>query len=190
MRRLLLLLVLLGAVVINAQAQDGYRYAKRGYFRSVRVGALHDMTTSHTLDVGHSIDLVNGYAFNKWFMMGGGIGVLYTIYGVDLDDNSGQTNIKVPVYLHLRANVLDRKVTPYFALNLGGGFCKGYLPNLGPNGHPEQLNGSYEFYYMEPQIGAAVRFGGGKMLELGLSFYADFGRGMNGGPKLNIGFTW
>ena len=189
MKRLLLLIVLLTSVVLNVEAQE-YRYAKRGYFRSVRVGALHDMTTAISLDVGCSVDLVNGYAFNKWFMMGGGIGVQYTIYNIDSDDNSGQTNVKVPIYLHLRANVLDRKVTPYFALNLGGGFCKGYLPNLGPNGNPEQLNGSYEFYYMEPQIGAAVRFGGGKMLELGLSFYADFGRGLNGGPKLNIGFTW
>lgn len=184
MKRFLLLLVLLGAVVINAEAQE-YRYAKRGYFRSVRVGVI-----ATSLDVGHSVDLVNGYAFNKWFMMGGGIGVLYTIYGVDLDNNSGQSNIKVPVYLHLRANVLDRKVTPYFALNLGGGFCKGYLPDLGPDANRAEVNGSYEFYYMEPQIGAAVRFGGGKMLELGLSFYADFGRGLNGGPKLNIGFTW
>jgi hypothetical protein len=184
MKRFLLLLVLLGAVVINAEAQE-YRYAKRGYFRSVRVGVI-----ATSLDVGHSVDLVNGYAFNKWFMMGGGIGVQYTIYNIDSDDNSGQTNVKVPIYLHLRANVLDRKVTPYFSLNLGGGFCKGYLPDLGPDAAPAEINGSYEFYYVEPLAGIAVRFGGGKMLELGLSFQADFGRGMNGGPKFGVGFTW
>ena len=184
MKRFLLLLVLLGAVVINAEAQE-YRYAKRGYFRSVRVGVI-----ATSLDVGHSVDLVNGYAFNKWFMMGGGIGVQYTIYNIDSDDNSGQTNVKVPIYLNLRANVLDRKVTPYFSLNLGGGFCKGYLPDLGPDANRAEVNGSYEFYYVEPLAGVAVRFGGGKMLELGLSLYADFGRGMNGGPKLGVGFTW
>lgn len=184
MKRFLLLLVLLGAVVINAEAQE-YRYAKRGYFRSVRVGVI-----ATSLDVGHSVDLVNGYAFNKWFMMGGGIGVQYTIYNIDSDDNSGQTNVKVPIYLNLRANVLDRKVTPYFSLNLGGGFCKGYLPDLGPDAAPAEINGSYEFYYVEPLAGIAVRFGGGKMLELGLSFQADFGRGMNGGPKFGVGFTW
>lgn len=184
MKRFLLLLVLLGAVVINAEAQE-YRYAKRGYFRSVRVGVI-----ATSLDVGHSVDLVNGYAFNKWFMMGGGIGVQYTIYNIDSDDNSGQTNVKVPIYLNLRANVLDRKVTPYFSLNLGGGFCKGYLPDLGPDAAPAEINGSYEFYYVEPLAGIAVRFGGGKMLEFGLSLQADFGRGMNGGPKLGVGFTW
>ena len=184
MKRFLLLLVLLGAVVINAEAQE-YRYAKRGYFRSVRVGVI-----ATSLDVGHSVDLVNGYAFNKWFMMGGGIGVQYTIYNIDSDDNSGQTNVKVPIYLNLRANVLDRKVTPYFSLNLGGGFCKGYLPDLGPDAAPAEINGSYEFYYVEPLVGIAVRFGGGKMLELGFSFQADFGRGMNGGPKFGVGFTW
>jgi hypothetical protein len=189
MKRFLLLLVLLGAVVINAEAQE-YRYAKRGYFRSVRVGVMNDLTTATSLDVGHSVDLVNGYAFNKWFMMGGGIGVQYTIYNIDSDDNSGQTNVKVPIYLNLRANVLDRKVTPYFSLNLGGGFCKGYLPDLGPDAAPAEINGSYEFYYVEPLAGIAVRFGGGKMLELGLSFQADFGRGMNGGPKFGVGFTW
>ena len=184
MKRFLLLLVLLGAVVINAEAQE-YRYAKRGYFRSVRVGVV-----ATSLDVGHSVDLVNGYAFNKWFMMGGGIGVQYTIYNIDSDDNSGQTNVKVPIYLNLRANVLDRKVTPYFSLNLGGGFCKGYLPDLGPDAAPAEINGSYEFYYVEPLAGIAVRFGGGKMLELGLSLYADFGRGISGGPKFGVGFTW
>ena len=189
MKRFLLLLVLLGAVVINAEAQE-YRYAKRGYFRSVRVGVMNDLTTATSLKVGHSVDLVNGYAFNKWFMMGGGIGVQYTIYNIDSDDNSGQTNVKVPIYLNLRANVLDRKVTPYFSLNLGGGFCKGYLPDLGPDAAPAEINGSYEFYYVEPLAGIAVRFGGGKMLELGLSLQADFGRGMNGGPKLGVGFTW
>lgn len=190
MKRFLLLLVLLGAVVINAEAQE-YRYAKRGYFRSVRVGVMHDQTTTFSLEkVGHSVDLVNGYAFNKWFMMGGGIGVQYTIYNIDSDDNSGQTNVKVPIYLNLRANVLDRKVTPYFSLNLGGGFCKGYLPDLGPDAAPAEINGSYEFYYVEPLAGVAVRFGGGKMLEFGLSLQADFGRGMNGGPKLCVGFTW
>ena len=186
MKRFLLLLVLLGAVVINAEAQE-YRYAKRGYFRSVRIGVI---TAFSNENVGCSVDLVNGYAFNKWFMMGGGIGVQYTIYNIDSDDNSGQTNVKVPIYLHLRANVLDRKVTPYFSLNLGGGFCKGYLPDLGPDAAPAEINGSYEFYYVEPLAGIAVRFGGGKMLELGLSFQADFGRGMNGGLKFGVGFTW
>ncbi|MBQ7311355.1 MAG: hypothetical protein IJW88_07490 [Alistipes sp.] len=189
MKRLLLLIVLLTSVVLNVEAQE-YRYAKRGYFRSVRIGVMNDQTTATSLDVGCSVDLVNGYAFNKWFMMGGGIGVQYTIYNIDSDDNSGQTNVKVPIYLHLRANVLDRKVTPYFSLNLGGGFCKGYLPDLGPDANRAEVNGSYEFYYVEPLAGVAVRFGGGKMLELGLSFYADFGRGMNGGPRLGVGFTW
>ena len=190
MKRFLLLLILLGAVVINAEAQE-YRYAKRGYFRSVRIGVMHDQTTTFSLEkVGCSVDLVNGYAFNKWFMMGGGIGVQYTIFNIDSDDNSGQTNVKVPIYLHLRANVLDRKVTPYFSLNLGGGFCKGYLPDLGPDANRAEVNGSYEFYYVEPLAGVAVRFGGGKMLELGLSFCADFGRGISGGPKFGVGFTW
>ena len=87
MKRFLLLLVLLGAVVINAEAQE-YRYAKRGYFRSVRIGVI---TAFSNENVGCSVDLVNGYAFNKWFMMGGGIGVQYTIFNIDSDDNSGQT---------------------------------------------------------------------------------------------------
>ena len=186
MKRLFLFIVLLASVAISAEAQE-YRYAKRGYFRSVRIGVI---TAFSNENVGCSVDLVNGYAFNKWFMMGGGIGVQYTIYNIDSDDNSGQTNVKVPIYLNLRANVLDRKVTPYFSLNLGGGFCKGYLPDLGPDAAPAEINGSYEFYYVEPLAGIAVRFGGGKMLELGLSFCADFGRGISGGPKFGVGFTW
>ncbi len=186
MKRLFLFIVLLASVAFSAEAQE-YRYAKRGYFRSVRIGVI---TAFSNENVGCSVDLVNGYAFNKWFMMGGGIGVQYTIFNIDSDDNSGQTNVKVPIYLHLRANVLDRKVTPYFSLNLGGGFCKGYLPDLGPDANRAEVNGSYEFYYVEPLAGVAVRFGGGKMLELGLSFCADFGRGISGGPKFGVGFTW
>lgn len=184
MRQLLLLLAVLTVGIFSTEAQE-YRYAKRGYFGTARVSATN-VYSILTSSPGFSAEVINGYSFNKWFMMGVGVGVVYSNYKKEYN---GTGNVRVPLYLHLRANVLDRKVTPYFTLNMGGGFCKGYQPPI-TDGAAEEINGSFGFYCLEPQVGVAVRLKGGRMLDLGLSLYSDVGRGFNGFPKLGIGFTW
>jgi len=56
-------------------------------------------------------DVVNGYRFNPYFYSGFGIGVnVWT---------NGSRIVTLPLFFHLRANFMDRLVSPYFSLNAG-----------------------------------------------------------------------
>lgn len=184
MKRLVVLMSLLlslGGVVAAEGTAPQYRYGSRGYFGTARAN-VQTMSAFWFNDPAVGVDLINGYSFNPWFMLGGGVGFIYTCV-------PGEGAVRIPIYLHLRANVLDRKVTPFFSLNLGGGFCKGYQPGLS-DGAAEEPNGHYWFSCIEPQVGVAVYLKNGRMIDFGASIYLDAGRGLNGGLKFGIGFTW
>lgn len=56
-------------------------------------------------------DVVNGYQFNPYFYLGFGIGVNVWTNGSDI--------VTLPFFAHLRANFMDRPVSPFFALSAG-----------------------------------------------------------------------
>ena len=176
MRRLLLLLVLLGAVVINAQAQDGYRYAKRGYFGAVNLNCI---VWDDNSSVGVGAEVINGYSFNKWFMLGAGV-------GANLMPYKGYKNEQViealiPIFVHTRFNILDRRVTPFFSLSIGGGIL---VDNYN--------KGASSSIYLDPKLGVAVRLKSGKMVDIGISRL--FGGGIWIGPyngiKFGVSYVW
>ncbi len=186
MKKFILLVILAFTISVAAvgkgNANREYNYGKRGYFGTARASYSLADCSPYRPGSGFAADIINGYSFNHWFSLGAGIGIITTA------EQEGN-NIRIPVYIHLRANVLDRKVTPFFAVNLGGGICKGFLPNI-INGSPAEENGHYGFYSFEPQAGVAVRFKNGKMIDFGVSAFADFGRGINVCGKFGVGFTW
>lgn len=93
--------------------------------------------------------------------------------------------IRIPIYLHLRTNILDRRVSPFVALNLGGGVHKGYIP-LGYS-NPEVENDFHIFAYGEPQIGVVLRLKDGRMVDIGASVPLY---NLDAGLKFGVGFTW
>ncbi len=58
-------------------------------------------------------NMINGGQVSPFFFIGGGVGLRYYF-----DDDVAL----VPVFVHARANVLDNKVSPYFALSIGYSF--------------------------------------------------------------------
>lgn len=178
MKRLFTLLTLI-LLVTTAMAQTReYRYGKRGYFGSATAAyAMHNNTHP-----GFSAEIVNGYSFNPWFMLGGGVGAVWY-------NSQGNGTGKGYAFVHLRANVLDRRVTPFFALNIGGGYCQGYLKGF-RDGKPEELNGHYGFYCAEPKVGVGIRMKNGHIIDLGASLYMDAGRGVDAAFKIGIGYNW
>ncbi|MDC8001627.1 hypothetical protein POV26_11305 [Aequorivita todarodis] len=56
------------------------------------------------------INLINGGQISPYFFIGGGTGLRYYF-----DAEAAL----IPVFVHARANVLDKKVSPYFALSVG-----------------------------------------------------------------------
>lgn len=72
----------------------------KGYF-----GLLEGSIPCLIGEIGATV--VNGYRVCPQFAVGGGIGFLF--FG----------NLNIPLFLHLRSDFLNRRVSPYFALNLG-----------------------------------------------------------------------
>lgn len=60
-------------------------------------------------------NVVNGYRFGSRFVAGIGLGLRqYT--------GTGNTNLLLPVFIHLRTNILNRKVSPYISADIGTSF--------------------------------------------------------------------
>ena len=184
-----MLALFLGSAIGSEKPKREYRYGDKGYFGTARANYI--MWNFDSSIPAVSVDIINGYSFNPWFMLGGGLGVVYTHYSGDKSsDNKSHGAVRVPVYLHLRGNLLDRRVTPFLAVNLGGGFCKGYAERHLIY-HPEIINHLYGFLYEEVQLGVAARLKGGQMIDFGLSVPLDImGHGANGGLKFSFGYTW
>ena len=56
------------------------------------------------------INMINGGQLSPYFFIGGGVGLRYYF-----DDDVAL----IPVFVHARTNILDKKVSPYFALSVG-----------------------------------------------------------------------
>lgn len=57
------------------------------------------------------LDIVNGYRFNPYCFLGGGVG--FNIF------TNGENFVTIPVFIQGRFNLLDRNTSPFLTLNLG-----------------------------------------------------------------------
>ena len=100
-----------------------YDYFQRGVFFSVDLSAGN--TFNERINTSYGIDMTAGYRFCPQFVLAAGFGgysyknATATVSGGDLRNN--QTT-SVPVFLRLRSDILDRKVSPYVQLDLGYSF--------------------------------------------------------------------
>lgn len=135
------------------------RFASKGYFGQAEFnfGVYND---NHFR--GYGIDVINGYRTSPWFAVGVGVGARY----MDWDA------LAVPFYVHLRTDILDRKVTPYFAANIGGAYMFGM--NI----------------FIEPSCGVGIRLGKGRQVNIGfgVTTFLSFGPAL--GCTLSAGYAW
>ncbi len=127
-----------------------------GYFGMVKATLPYFIT---------GVDIVNGYRFCPQFAMGIGI-------GLEMYEYSG---VGVPLYLHLRSDILEKKVSPYFAMDMGVRF----IPWAGIP------------VYASPQIGVSYNVGKKyrmtSALEIPLLF---FGNVIGIAPGVSVGFCF
>ncbi|MDR0332749.1 MAG: hypothetical protein LBI15_04725 [Dysgonamonadaceae bacterium] len=81
----------------------------RGYMGTIELGSGFVDGTDIT---NVSLSVVNGYRFLPQFALGLGVGI-ENFNGYKYTGNS------VPIFLHLRSDFLDRKVSPYIVINYG-----------------------------------------------------------------------
>ena len=123
MKRFLITSITLLALASVAHASEKPDYFQKGAFFSVDLSAGN--TFNERVNTSYGIDMAAGYRFCPQFVLAAGFGghaytsATATISGGELRNN--QTT-SVPVFLRLRSDILDRKVSPYAQLDLGYSF--------------------------------------------------------------------
>jgi hypothetical protein len=93
---------------ISAQDNEGLRTGYRGI---TEVGYQFGLGT-YGLD-RLKFNMINGGQFSPFFYLGGGVGLRYYF-----DDDVAL----IPVFVHARTNIMDKKISPYFAFSIGYSF--------------------------------------------------------------------
>ena len=133
--------VLLGTVMsISAFAQtssQANKYFTKGFYLGVDASAgavANDRITLSSRNINYGIDMAAGYRFFPQLVVAAGFGGhAYTCSSTTVDGGPMQTNFttSVPVFLRLRSDFMDRKVTPYAQLDLGYSFVFLYSRDAG-----------------------------------------------------------
>ena len=123
MKRFLITSITLLVLASVAHASEKPDYFQKGAFFSVELSAGN--TFNERINTSYGIDMSAGYRFCPQFVLAAGFGghaytvATATVSGGELRNN--QTT-SVPVFIRLRSDILDRKVSPYAQLDLGYSF--------------------------------------------------------------------
>ena len=123
MKRFLITSITLLVLASVAHASEKPDYFQKGAFFSVELSAGN--TFNERINTSYGIDMAAGYRFCPQFVLAAGFGghaytvATATVSGGELRNN--QTT-SVPVFIRLRSDILDRKVSPYAQLDLGYSF--------------------------------------------------------------------
>ncbi len=113
------------------------------------------------------LHFVNGYKFNRWAYLGLGVGfdaVLFAIPG-----NVDYMGFHFPVFLYYSGDILKRRITPFYAAEIGYAFHSGKngLPVFGNSNNAHDLGG------IMGGFGLGVRFFTRGKAYINLSFNLD-----------------
>ena len=123
MKRFLITSITLLVLASVAHASEKPDYFQKGAFFSVDLSAGN--TFNERVNTSYGIDMAAGYRFCPQFVLAAGFGghaftnATATVSGGELRNN--QTT-SVPVFIRLRSDILDRKVSPYVQIDLGYSF--------------------------------------------------------------------
>ncbi|MCM1168839.1 MAG: hypothetical protein NC324_02770 [Bacteroides sp.] len=87
----------------------------RGFSKAMEVSA--GVLPSKLFNV--SAIMVNGYRFNKYIFLGGGIGLEYRHDAWGLNDEYVHHYVGIPVFFRAKFNYTKTRVSPFFAVDLG-----------------------------------------------------------------------
>ncbi|MCM1041617.1 MAG: hypothetical protein NC396_04210 [Bacteroides sp.] len=93
----------------------------RGFAKSVEVSA----STLPKNVANVSLVMLNGYRFNKYVFIGGGIGITYLYEKDEWEDYNGNKEVDIdhcvgiPVFFRAKFNFTNKRVSPFFGVDLG-----------------------------------------------------------------------
>jgi len=107
--------------------------AQKGYEKSIEFGG--SIGLDNFTNYSYSIEMINGFRFNDYLFIGGGVGFRYTdalyfrshIGSRFYESRDGK--YLIPLYARLKANLTNANVSPFFLGNIGYTFDVGQNPN-------------------------------------------------------------
>ena len=129
--------VLLGAVISVSAFAQADRHFTRGFYAGVDASAgavVNDRIGVQSRNLTYGIDMTAGYRFRPQLAVAAGFGGhAYTGLTATVAGGPLRTSYttSVPVFLRLRSDFLDRKVSPYAQLDLGYSFVFLYSRDAG-----------------------------------------------------------
>ncbi|MBQ7856401.1 MAG: hypothetical protein IJ348_04735 [Alistipes sp.] len=154
-------------------------YFDTGYFGSVNcaIGLM-----SPHLRFASGLDIVNGYNW-RWFGLGFGVGYC-TRAGVS------RSYMTLPLFITLRAEIMDSKVTPIVSLNLGYAYGKQVDGKPADDGFVKVKPVEGNMAYGEAKVGFGVHLAPQYVLDFMWGFSVHYGDSFEFGPKFGLGFRW
>jgi hypothetical protein len=129
--------------------------------------------------VSAGVSYVAGYRFNNQLFLGGGAGVMFNSHSGPYDlrtqdgakcEPGGSLNtclVSVPVFAYFRANFINRRLSPFFALSAGGNLTAKQTIRLNFGDVKQSVNKAF----LNPQIGVNFRAETNYSVYLAAGFY-------------------
>lgn len=96
----------------------------RGYQQSIDAG--YDARLSVAGNDFFNLNYIGGFRFNETFFLGAGTGLNFKLNNPAFEHENDYpmklNAVNIPLYVHFRAYFLKERITPFFALSLGGRF--------------------------------------------------------------------
>lgn len=133
----------------------GRNVKKRGYYNVSMVGSIFGTDEFDGRTLGLSFQTINGYMFNRWIGVGGGVALDFYTYEF------------IPLFVDIRGYVMDKAISPYYSVNVGYGFGAD-LFNRFDDGFRD-IEGGLMFH---PSIGVrfATRYNSSFQVDVGYKF--------------------
>ena len=174
-KKILFVMLLVIPTVLFAQNTERGSSAfnrPRGYMGQVVVGG--GIGADFT-DI--SLSVINGFRFSPQFAIGLGVGLGTSICKHDISSTNSRFYHYVPVFLHLRSDFLDRRVSPFVALNFG---------SITESRSGPMTSKVYTDVFSEIILGCSFNVGQRHRMSVGLSGKIAIERNLG----LSVGFSW
>lgn len=134
MKRLISIVAML-TVIVAANAQNNgaqYKYFRKGFYLGTEAFAgvsMNERIVTYGRNTSYGIDIAAGYRFCPQFVLGIGFGGhAYTSHTASVsggEERPVQTT-SVPVFLRMRSDFIDARVSPYMQMDFGYAFVFQY----------------------------------------------------------------
>lgn len=159
------------------QRRESYAKQQRGFGSMVDISGVLGMIGKPRISAG--ANYIAGYRFNNQIYLGGGIGITLNSHcgPYDLRTHEGYRNtpggslntcfISVPLFAYFRANFINRRLSPFFALSAGGNLTAKQTIRL----NYVDVKSSVNKAVINPQIGINFRATTSYSVYLAAGFY-------------------